>query len=221
MIEACIFDLDGVIVDTAKFHFEAWNKLARKLGFEISLEQNENLKGIGRMESLEYILSIGGVYLNTDEKLKIAAVKNSWYVDLVSNMQQSDLLPGVLNLFRELKSANIKIGLGSASKNARRILHSTNIYDYFDVIIDGTDTTKSKPDPQVFLLGAKKLGIDPDKIVVFEDAKKGLEAAIAGGFKTIGVGEENTLSAADKVIAGLEKIDLKVINDTFQNSVVN
>ena len=150
MLKACIFDLDGVLVDTAKFHYKAWNKLANKLGFEVTPEQNENLKGIGRMDSLEYILKLGGLTFSDDEKIKLAALKNRWYVDLISHMDSSELLDGVESFLKDLKKAGYKICLGSASRNAKSILNATGIMHYFDKVVDGTDTTKSKPDPQVF-----------------------------------------------------------------------
>lgn len=212
-IDACIFDLDGVIVDTAKFHYTAWQQLASSLGIEFSKEENENLKGVGRMESLDYILHLGKVEKSGSEKLKLATLKNEHYLSLISEMNESEILDGVLSFLQELKDSTIKIALGSSSKNARPILNKLNIDTYFDVIIDGTNTTKSKPDPQVFLLAAKKLETNPSNIIVFEDASKGIEAAKNGGFKAIGVGDQNQLNSADYVIPDFSAFGLSELLD--------
>jgi beta-phosphoglucomutase len=210
-LKACIFDLDGVLVDTARYHYQAWNRLADKLGFEISEEENEKLKGISRMESLDQILKLGGVTYSDDEKIKLAALKNSWYVELISDMDESELLEGVTTLLKELKKNDIKICLGSASKNAKSILKSTKIIKYFDALVDGTDTTQSKPDPQVFLIGAERLNLNPKDIIVFEDAVSGVQAANTGGFYSIGVGDEAVLTEARKVIKGVSEITVQEI----------
>lgn len=203
-IKGYIFDLDGVIVDTAKYHYNSWRKLANKLGFDITEEQNENLKGVSRKESLEYILSIGEISFSDKEKTKLAELKNSWYVESISNMDDSELLPGALNLLNDIKSRKLGISLGSASKNSVRILKSTGIYDMFDAIIDGTKTTESKPHPQVFLMGAEALKLKPEECVVFEDSINGVKSANTGGFISIGVGNEDTLNEADFVLPNLD-----------------
>jgi len=213
MIRACIFDLDGVIVDTAKFHFIAWKAMANNVGVEFTENDNEQLKGVGRMESLEFILDLGDVSKSQEEKEKLANEKNEHYKKLISNISQEEILPGVLFFLDELKSKGIKIALGSASKNARTILTALSITNYFDVIIDGTNTTRSKPDPQVFTLGAEALGIQPKEIVVFEDAVKGVEAAKAGDFYAIGVGDSEVLSQADAVISGFEDFSFQQLNN--------
>ncbi len=212
-VKGYIFDLDGVIVDTAKYHYNSWRRLANKLGFDITIEQNENLKGVSRKESLEYILKIGGQSFSDKEQTKLAELKNSWYVESISNMDESELLPGAAELIREIKAAGLKLSLGSASKNSERILKSTGLYDLFDAIIDGTKTTESKPHPQVFLMGAEALGLDPEDCVVFEDSINGIKAANTGGFTSIGVGDAHTLSEASFILPNLEGCTIAVIEE--------
>ncbi len=217
MIKACIFDLDGVIVDTAKYHFIAWRRLANELGFDFDEKKNEKLKGVSRMGSLELILKWGGVELSEEEKQEWADKKNSWYREFILNMDPDEILEGVLPFLDHLEEKGIKMGVGSGSKNAPDILRQIELYDHFDSIIDGAKTTKSKPDPQVFELGAEELGVKPYECIVFEDAEKGIDAAIAGNFYAVGVGEEDNLGHAHMVIPdfiGLELEDiLEVINE--------
>ncbi len=211
-IKACLFDLDGVIVDTAVYHFQAWRRLANELGFDFTEHQNEQLKGISRMESLELILKWGNVTLTEAEKLAWATRKNDWYLDLVKLMTPKEVLPGVEKFLTDLREAGIKIALGSASKNSKLILERINMLDYFDAIIDGNNITKGKPDPQVFLMGAEATGSLPTECVVFEDAVAGIQAAKAGGMKAIGVGAADILTEADFVIAGFEEMTLDRLN---------
>lgn len=211
-IKACLFDLDGVIVDTAVYHFQAWRRLANELGFDFTEHQNEQLKGISRMESLELILKWGNVTLTEAEKLAWATRKNDWYLDLVKLMTPKEVLPGVEKFLTDLREAGIKIALGSASKNSKLILERINMLDYFDAIIDGNNITKGKPDPQVFLMGAEATGTLPSECVVFEDAVAGIQAAKAGGMKAIGVGAADILTEADFVIAGFEEMTLDRLN---------
>ncbi len=215
MIEGYIFDLDGVIVDTAKYHYNAWRKLANSLGFDITEAQNENLKGVSRKESLEYILSIGGLHFSDNEKKEMAELKNTWYVESISNMDKSELLPGSETLIKEVKKLGLKVSLGSASKNSLRILNATGLIEYFDAVIDGTKTTESKPHPQVFLMGAKALGLDPESCIVFEDSINGIKAANTGGFTSIGVGDAEILKEADMVIPSLAGITVASLNDAI------
>ena len=207
-IKACIFDLDGVIVDTAKYHYQAWRRLANELGFDFTEEQNEQLKGVSRMDSLNIILEIGNKTLSEEEKLTLAAKKNDWYVEFISKMGPNEILPGTEDFLKELKNKGIKIALGSASKNAMRILERVDIVHFFDAVIDGTKTTKGKPDPQVFLMGAEAVGEEPQNCVVFEDAQKGVEAAKNGGMYCVGVGEAQVLNQADFVIESLAEMSL-------------
>lgn len=208
-IKACLFDLDGVIVDTAVYHFQAWRRLANELGFDFTEHQNEQLKGISRMESLELILGWGNVSLTQDEKNDWATQKNAWYLDLVKLMTPNEVLEGVPEFLDELKANNIKIALGSASKNSKLILERINMLHYFDAIIDGNNITKGKPDPQVFQLGAEATNCKPEECVVFEDALSGVQAGKAGGMKVIGVGSEEILKEADFVISSFKEMSIE------------
>lgn len=207
-IQACLFDLDGVIVDTAQFHYVAWREMAQDLGFDLTREENERLKGISRMESLEIILSIGGIQLSDEEKLRRATAKNARYLELCMQMTPDDALPGVRRFLDELKENGIPSGLGSASKNAKVILERIDMLDYFDTIVDGNRITKGKPDPQVFLMGAADLNVAPAHCAVFEDAVAGIESAKAAGMLAVGIGEASVLAQADVVIPGFENFGL-------------
>jgi len=204
MIEACIFDLDGVIVDTAKYHFKAWRSMANDLGFDFTEVQNEELKGVSRMGSLNMILDWGGKSLSEDKKIEWATRKNDRYLKSVHKMDQSEILPGIVEFLEDLKNKNIRIALGSASKNARLILEQTGIIHYFEAIMDGTNVTKSKPHPEVFLNAAAALNTPPSKCLVFEDAPKGVDAALAGGMYVVGIGEKAHLGHAHLVFPNLE-----------------
>ena len=206
--KACLFDLDGVIVDTAVYHFQAWRRLANELGFDFTEHQNEQLKGISRMESLDLILKWGNVILAEEEKIDWATRKNAWYLELVMQMTPSEVLSGVPAFLKQLRANDIKIALGSASKNSRLILEKINMLAYFDAIIDGNNITKGKPDPQVFLLAAEAVNCKPADCVVFEDAIAGVQAGKAGGMKVIGVGDESTLHEADFVIKGFDEMTI-------------
>ena len=211
MIKACIFDLDGVIVDTAKYHYIAWKRLANELGIELTKEENENLKGVSRMETLEIILKKGNQENNftQEEKVALATKKNDWYRVFVKEMNHSEVLPGVVTFLDTLKEKGYKIALGSASKNAPTILEVTEMTHYFEVIIDGNKTTRSKPDPQVFQMGAAGLGVEPNEAVVFEDSYKGVDAALAGGFYAVGIGSPEKLGKANFVIDGLHQMNIE------------
>lgn len=207
-MKACLFDLDGVIVDTAVYHFKAWRRLANELGFDFTEHQNEQLKGISRMESLERILGWGNVSLSPEEKETWAARKNEWYLAYVRQMTPAEVLPGVKDFLTTLHKNGIKIALGSASKNAPLILERIEMASYFDAVIDGTHTTRSKPDPEVFLLGAQALGFPPSDCIVFEDAVAGIEAAHRGGMKAVGIGSPEVLTEADLVVPGFTQLTL-------------
>ncbi len=209
-IKALIFDLDGVIVDTAKYHYLAWKEIADELGFFFSKEDNERLKGVSRMRSLDILLEVGAVKLDDDIKIQLATKKNERYVGMVKKMPADEILPGALSLLKSAKAKGYKIALGSASKNAMTILNQLNITDVFDVIIDGNKVSEAKPDPEVFLIGAKELNVKPKNCVVFEDAAAGVEAAHNGNMFCIGIGSEENLSEADILIPGFENF---TIND--------
>jgi beta-phosphoglucomutase len=199
-----IFDLDGVLVDTAIYHFQAWKRLANELGFDFTHEENEQLKGVSRMQSLEKILHWGKVRIPEDGKHKLAAQKNEWYLEYVQQMDQEGLLPGAAALLQWLKANGYKVALGSASKNAQLILRQTGITHFFDCVIDGNAVSESKPDPTVFLRAARGLGVEPRNCVVFEDAQSGIDAARAAEMSVVGVGMG--LLHADILIDGLDEV---------------
>lgn len=201
MIRACIFDLDGVIVDTAHYHFLAWKRLASELGFELTPNHNERLKGVSRMQSLDIVLELGGVTASEYDKERMANKKNAWFNDYVERMMPEEIFPGVKQLIRDLKKSGIKVGLASSSKNAKTVIQLLHIQDEFDAIVDGTMIKHSKPHPEIFLLTAQKLGVSPEECVVFEDAEAGVEAALAAGMKCVGIGNEEQLNRAHEVVA--------------------
>jgi beta-phosphoglucomutase len=201
LISACIFDLDGVIVDTAHYHFLAWKRLAHELGYELTSADNENLKGVSRMRSLEIVLQLGGVTATAHEKELMANKKNTWFNDYVERMMPEEIFPGVKQLIRDLKSNGIKVGLASSSKNAKTVIKLLHIQNEFDAIVDGTMIEHSKPHPEIFLLTAKKLGVKPEECLVFEDAEAGVAAALAAGMKCVGVGDAQQLNRANEIVA--------------------
>lgn len=211
MIQAFIFDLDGVLTDTAEYHFLAWQQLATQLGIDFSREDNELLKGVDRMGSLELILKLGKLQLSQDEKLKLAAQKNTDYLKLVESMSPADLFPGVLPLFSSLKAAGIKTALASASKNAALVLQKLGIPDLFDYVADSNFIQNGKPDPEIFLTCAKALGIAPERCIGVEDAPAGVTAIKAAGMYALGIGEARALAQADLVIPAVSAIDQRLL----------
>ncbi|MBX4264602.1 beta-phosphoglucomutase [Clostridium estertheticum] len=201
-IKAIIFDLDGVLVATAKYHYLAWKRLAKELNIEFSIEDNERLKGVSRMNSLDIILDIGGLTLDNDAKIKLADKKNIWYVEYISKLTPADILPGVIDFLESIKINGLKIALGSASRNSMLILKNLKLTDYFDAIIDGTKVSSTKPNPEVFLKGALALNTPPCQCIVFEDAQSGIDAAINAGMYCIGIGSKNILKKANLVLSG-------------------
>jgi len=208
-IKAGIFDLDGVIVDTAIYHFQAWRQLANELGFDFTELQNENLKGVSRAGSLELILEWGGVMKTETERVELATRKNDWYVEMISRMTPAEILPGAKEFLITLKGAGYKTALGSASKNSGTILEKVGLSSLFDAVIDGNSVIASKPNPEVFLKGAEALGVAPDECVVFEDAIAGVEAGKTGGMKVVGIGSPEILTKADVVVPGLHEMTLE------------
>jgi len=205
---ACIFDLDGVLVDTAVYHYQAWKQLANSLGFDFTHAQNEQLKGVNRMRSLDMILKWGGIEKSEAERETLASLKNSWYVAMISKMTTDEVLPGSLKLLEDLKAEGIKVALGSASKNSALILERTGLTHFFDAIVDGNAVTTSKPDPEVFLKAAELLGAANKDCIVFEDALAGVQAAIAAGMHIVGVGEPDNLPGAELVVKDLSEITI-------------
>lgn len=209
IIKACIFDLDGVIVDTAVYHYKAWKRLANELGFDITEHQNENLKGVSRTRSLELILQWGGITKTEAEQEELAARKNTWYVEMINKMTPDEILPGAKEFLQACIDAGLKTALGSASKNSATILEKVGITHFFNAVIDGNKVSKPKPDPEVFLKGAEELEIPAENCVVFEDAIAGIQAAHNGGMKAVGIGSPLVLTEADLVVSGLDKMTLE------------
>lgn len=214
--KAFIFDLDGVIVDTAKYHFLAWQKLANTLGINFTHDDNEQLKGVSRVRSLEIILGLGNVEATNEQKEEWLTQKNEDYLGYINTMDDSEILPGVMKVLNFLKANNQPIILGSASKNARPILEKVNILHLFDDIVDGNDVSNAKPDPEVFLVGAKKANQTNENSIVFEDSVAGIQAANSAGMMSIGIGEASVLHEADIVFN-----DFNQISEEFLTELIN
>ena len=214
--KAFIFDLDGVIVDTAKYHFLAWQKLANTLGINFTHDDNEQLKGVSRVRSLEIILGLGNVVATNEQKEEWLIQKNEDYLGYINTMDDSEILPGVMTVLNFLKANNQPIILGSASKNARPILEKVNILHLFDDIVDGNDVSNAKPDPEVFLVGAKKANQTNKNSIVFEDSVAGIRAANSAGMMSIGIGEASVLHEADIVFN-----DFNQISEEFLTELIN
>jgi beta-phosphoglucomutase len=191
-----IFDLDGVIVDTAKYHFLAWQKIATQLGIEFTPEHNEELKGVSRVRSLDIILALGDITATQKEKDQWLHQKNDDYLAYIENMDESEILPGVLNVLEHIREKNQLIALGSASKNARPILEKINLLHWFDAIVDGNDVSNAKPDPEVFLRAARLLNVTNENAVVFEDSVAGIQAANIAHMTSVGIGDSSILHEA-------------------------
>lgn len=215
--KACIFDLDGVIVDTVPAHYTAWKAMADEVGVDFDEKENENLKGVSRFESMKHILSLGNIEKTDDEVNAYTERKNAIYVDIISSMTPEDILPGVVEFIDKLKANNIAIAIGSASKNTPVILKCVGLDKVFKVIVDGNQITKSKPNPEVFLKGAEQLGFAPNECIVLEDAISGVKAAKAGGMKCIGVGHPEVLSEADIVVDDLTSVDIDFLKALYSN----
>lgn len=205
---ACIFDLDGVIVDTAKYHFLAWKRLTDQLGIHFTAEDNERLKGVSRMTSLEIVLEIGNKNPDERQKQEYATLKNNWYIDYISKMTPADILPGCLEFINELRNEDIRVAIGSASKNTAMILERVGILELFDAVADGNIVHKAKPDPEVFIKAAEMVQVRPGNCVVFEDAVAGVKAALNAGMVCIGVGSPKVLTEAHFVVRGLNEMNI-------------
>jgi beta-phosphoglucomutase len=214
--KAFIFDLDGVIVDTAKYHYLAWKKIATELGIDFTHEHNELLKGVSRVRSLDIILGLGNVEASQEQKDQWLVQKNEEYLTYLVDMDQSEILPGVMKVLAFLKTNNQPISLGSASKNARPILEKTGILSYFDAIVDGNDVSNAKPDPEVFLQAAQKLGMTNENSIVFEDSVAGIQAANIASMTSIGIGDAAILNEAKYNFK-----DFTYIDEAFLNSLIN
>lgn len=215
-MKAFLFDLDGVLVDTAHYHFLAWKQVCDTLGIEFTKKDNEKLKGIDRRNSLRLLLKLGDMDLSPEEFEAYLVKKNEIYMEMIEELGPKDLFEGVLSLFKALNEKNIKIGLGSASKNAKMILNKLEISDYFDAIVDGNMTTQGKPDPQVFLLNADILGVEVNDCTVLEDSEAGVDAAITANMKVIGIGSDPSIQHADLVYQDIENIELDKVLDLYE-----
>jgi beta-phosphoglucomutase len=213
-----IFDLDGVIVDTAKFHFIAWQRLASSLGIDFGHEENEQLKGVSRVDSLKKILDWGNKTISQEEFTSKMHQKNEEYLELIKELDTSDILPGVHDFLLELRKHDLPIALGSASKNARPILEKLNISHLFDTIVDGTNVSKAKPHPEVFITAAQQLNISENDCVVFEDSVAGVQAANSASMISIGLGDAITLQEADEVFSSFEEMPSDYINILLQRN---
>ncbi len=212
-----IFDLDGVIVDTAKYHYLAWKKLANELGFEFTKEQNEMFKGVSRKRCLEILLEIGNVTASQEQFDAWMVDKNVDYLAYIENMDESEVLPDVPRVLNFLKDNHIPIALGSASKNARPILEKVKLLPFFDSIVDGNNVTKAKPDPEVFLIAAENLGVPYNKCVVFEDAVAGIQAANAADMISIGIGNQKVLSESKYNFNDFTEIDTDFLSKLLRS----
>ena len=212
-IKAFVFDLDGVIADTAVFHFQAWRALANRLGFDIDHEFNETLKGVGRMDSLNRILEHGHIQMTEEQKLHEAAEKNNEYVELISHMTAADLLPGAREALESVRAAGVKIALASASKNGPMIIERLGVAELFDTIVDPALLKNGKPDPEIFVKAAEQLNLTPQECIGVEDAISGISAIKAAGMFAVGVGDKNLLNQADVVIENMTQFDCQKFLD--------
>lgn len=217
MIKGVIFDLDGVITDTAEYHYLAWKALAEELGIEIDRKFNEQLKGVSRTDSLERILRHGNQAskYSEQEKAALADKKNTHYVELIERITPDDLLPGIPEFLEEIKANGIKIALASASKNGPMILDKLGIAADFDVVIDPSTLTKGKPDPEIFAKAATALGFNPDEVVGVEDAEAGIEAINGAGIFSVGVGEPHSMRKADYRVEDTSQLNLAILQKAF------
>ena len=215
--KAFIFDLDGVIVDTAKYHFLAWRKLANSIGVDFTETQNEQLKGVSRKRSLEKILEWGDKTISEEAFSELMQLKNEDYLSFIANMDENEILPDVLRVLEYLKENEQYIALGSASKNARQILKKVNLLERFHTIVDGNNVTKAKPDPEVFLNAAGQLNVIPEQCIVFEDSVAGIKAANIAKMTSIGIGDKDILNEADHVFGDFTEMRSEFLQNLIDN----
>ena len=215
-IKAIIFDLDGVLTNTSEYHYRAWKRLAGELGIPFDRQRNELLRGVPRRRSLELMLN--GQPATEEQMQEWMARKNRYYVEFIQQVTPADILPGALELLEELRQSGITIGIGSASKNTRTVLDRLHLWDFVDGVSDGYSVQRQKPAPDLFLHCAQQLGVDPSEAIVVEDAASGVEAALAGGFWTVGLGPKERVGAAHAVFPSLEGITLRAILDALEQA---
>lgn len=213
MIKGFIFDLDGVLTDTAEYHYQAWKRMADKLGIPLDREMNEQLKGISRMDSLERILALGNQTetYSVEEKERLADEKNEDYKKLILSVTPNDLLPGIADLLADLKKENIRLALASASKNGPVIMEKLGIADLFDTVVDPASLANGKPDPEIFIKGAEQLQLKPKECVGVEDAQAGIESINAAGIFSVGVGTKEMMKNADYAVSDTSELKLSDI----------
>lgn len=216
MHKGLLFDLDGVIVDTAKYHYLAWKELADQLGIPFTEKDNERLKGVSRMRSFEIILEIGNRSMTTEEKEQYCKLKNEQYLEYIKKLKKEEILPGVKEFLEDCKKKGYRIALGSASKNSMLILERLELLEAFDEIIDGTKVSSAKPDPEVFVKGAESLGLQASECIVFEDSAAGVEAAHCGGMKAVGIGTYENLPEADVIISGFAGVTIEKLEEILK-----
>ncbi len=208
-IEGYIFDLDGVVVDTAKYHYLAWKRLAAEFGYNLTPKDNEQFKGVSRLACMECLSQMSGIKFTEEEKVKLADRKNGWYIDYIKGMKKDEVLPDIVEFISEIRKSGGRTALASASKNADLVLERLELREYFDKVVDGNNIQKSKPDPQVFLQAAKELSIQPDKCLVFEDSQAGVDAAKSAGMLVVGISETNKLLIGSDILKpGFEGLTL-------------
>jgi beta-phosphoglucomutase len=217
-LQAFIFDLDGVITDTAEFHYLAWKALGEELGIPFTREFNEELKGVSRMDSLEKILALGNREndFSLEEKEVLATKKNEHYVRLIANISPDDILPGIKDLIAEIKDNGYRLGLASVSKNAFTVMESLGLKGEFNVIVDAATIAKGKPDPEIFLTAAKLLNVDSSACIGIEDAAAGVDSIKDAGMFAVGVGSEESLAKADIIYSSTEQLSLSNIMRAYQ-----
>jgi len=219
-IGGVIFDLDGVIVDTAQFHYTAWKTLAKQWNYELKINDNEQLKGVSRKDSVAKIAAWAGVQPTTAELHDVATRKNKLYLELCAKLTPNDILPGIANLIEELKENHIKVALGSASKNARFVIEKLGLESTFDVILDGNDVSHSKPNPEVFIKAAAQMKLSQQNCVVIEDAPAGIQAAISAQMLAVGLGDVAELHQADLVLPNAIDLTLLKLKQLYQQIVI-
>ena len=208
MIKGLIFDLDGVIVDTAHYHYLSWREISRDLNIDFTIKDNENLKGVSRIDSLNYILKLGSLSFNTEEKNNLLDKKNNIYKHSISSLGKKNILKGVEKILSKAKKKKMLLAVGSSSKNAKMIVEKLNLTHLFQAVVDGTMVKKTKPDPEVFLKAAKKMNLKSSECIVFEDAESGVIAAKKGGFHVVSVGNINIRNIGDVYVESLEDFNL-------------
>ncbi len=215
MIKGFIFDLDGVITDTAELHYQAWKKLADDMDWHFDRGVNEKLRGVSRMDSINIIKDHNKATVEEEKLAELAAMKNDIYVASLDTMTSEDYLPGARELLTHLRQEGFKVALGSASKNSSKVLKQLDARKYFDIIGDGNSVAKSKPEPDIFLFGAEQLELQPEECIVYEDAESGVDAAKAGGFHSVGIGPKERVGHADVYFETMREATLFSVKSHF------